>query len=254
MEYTITELAKLAGVSARTLRYYDSIGLLSPSRTTETGYRIYGPEQVDLLQQILFYRALGFRLEQIRAIVQAPDFDRLAALEAQQQALLSEQARVSRLVDTISRTIRHMKGEIFMRDSEKFEAFKRDTVAQNEAAHGAEAREKYGDAQVDAANARVLGMTAAEYQNFETLGQAVLDALAEAVRTGADPHGETGKQIYNLHRRWLSYSLADCTPEMHQSIASMYVADERFTAYYDRQTPGCAKFLCEAVAHWADTP
>ena len=251
MEYTIHALAKLAGISTRTLRYYDEIGLLRPCRTTGAGYRIYGQAEVDLLQQILFYRALKFPLEEIRQIVHAPDFDRLTALCAQRDRLRAEYTQLSRLLASIEATIQHEQGGYHMSDFEKFEAFKQNAVAQNEAAHGSEVRAKYGDAAMDAANARVLSMTAAEYQNFEALGQTVLSALADAVRSQANPHGDAGKRIYDLHRRWLSYSLADCTAEMHQSIASMYVADERFAAYYDRETPGCAKFLCEAVAYWA---
>ncbi len=251
MEYTIQALSKLAGVSARTLRYYDEIGLLHPSRTTESGYRIYTTEQIDTLQQILFYRTLGFPLEQIQSIMQAPDFDRLAALKQQRQILIKEQERLSHLVNTINRTIQYTKGEIIMKDQEKFEAFKHDIIAQNEAAHGAEMRAKYGDRQVDAANERVLHMTAKEYHNFETLKDSILDLLAQAVKAGAHPTGEIGKQVYDLHCRWLSYTLSDTTPQQRKGIASLYIADPRFTAYYDQQVPGCAKFLCEAVAHWA---
>ena len=251
MDYTIQALSKLAGVSARTLRYYDEIGLLHPSRTTESGYRIYTTEQIDTLQQILFYRTLGFSLKQIQSVMQVPDFDRLTALEQQRQILIKEQERLSHLVTTINQTIQYTKGEIVMKDQEKFEAFKHHIVAQNEATYGSEIRTKYGDAQTDAANDRVLHMTAEEYHNFESLKDSVLDLLAQAVKTGAYPTDEIGKQVYDLHRRWLSYTLSDTTPEQLKGIASLYLADPRFTAYYDQQVPGCAKFLCEAVAHWA---
>ena len=130
MEYTIQELSKLAGISARTLRYYDEIGLLHPSHTTNSGYRIYTTAQIDTLQQILFYRTLGFPLKQIQSMMQAPDFDRLTALEQQRQTLIKEQERLSRLVTTINRTIQYTKGEIMMKDHEKFQAFKKDIVAQ----------------------------------------------------------------------------------------------------------------------------
>lgn len=251
MEYTIQALSKLAGVSARTLRYYDEIGLLHPSRTTESGYRIYTTEQIDILQQILFYRALAFPLKQIQLIMQAPDFDRLIALEQQRQTLMKEQERLSHLVTTINRTIQYTKGEIMMKDQEKFEAFKHNIISQNEAMHGTEIRAKYGDPQVDAVNDRILRMTTEEYHNFECLKDSIFDLLAQAVQTGAHPEGEMGKQVYDLHCRWLSYSLSDMTPEQHKGIASLYISDPRFTAYYDQQVSGCAKFLCEAVAHWA---
>lgn len=251
MEYSIQALAKLAGVTARTLRYYDEIGLLRPCRVSAAGYRIYGQAEVDLLQQILFYRALGFPLEEIGRIVHAPDFDRLTALCAQRDRLCAEQARLSRLLTAVEQTIRHERGEYMMKDSEKFEAFKQDIVAQNEAVYGAEVREKYGDASVDASNQKLLGLTAEEYQTFVDLQEEVLHQLGEAVRAGADPYGETGREITDLHRRWLSFSIADYSAQVHAGIALMYTADERFTAYYDRETPGCAQFLCEAVTYWA---
>ncbi|MBS5145538.1 MAG: MerR family transcriptional regulator [Butyricicoccus pullicaecorum] len=251
MEYTIQELSKLAGISARTLRYYDEIGLLHPSHTTNSGYRIYTTAQIDTLQQILFYRTLGFPLKQIQSMMQAPDFDRLTALEQQRQTLIKEQERLSRLVTTINRTIQYTKGEIMMKDHEKFQAFKKDIVAQNEAIYGAELRTRYGDEQVDTANERILRMTTEEYHNFETLKDSILDLLEQAVKTGANPADEIGKQIYDLHCRWLSYTLSNATPEQRKGIASLYVADPRFTAYYDQKVSGCAKFLCEAVSHWA---
>lgn len=251
MEYTIQELSKLAGVSARTLRYYDEIGLLHPNRITKSGYRIYTTAQIDTLQQILFYRALGFPLKQIQSIMQAPDFDRLTALEQQKQTLIEEQEQLSLLITTINRTIQYTKGEIMMKDHEKFQAFKQDIVAQNEAIYGPEVRAKYGNSPIDTANERILRMTAEEYHHFEALKDSILDLLEQAVKAGANPTDEIGKQVYDLHCRWLSYTLSNVTPEQRKGIASLYTADPRFTAYYDRRISGCAQFLCEAVSHWA---
>ena len=87
MEYSIQELAKLAGVTTRTLRWYDQIGLLKPGRVAESGYRYYGDAQVDRLQDILYYRALGVELAQIRECLDDPAFDRLAALRSHLAAL-----------------------------------------------------------------------------------------------------------------------------------------------------------------------
>ncbi|CAM5616222.1 MerR family transcriptional regulator OS=Lysinibacillus sphaericus OX=1421 GN=LS41612_05820 PE=4 SV=1 [Lysinibacillus sphaericus] len=86
MEYTILQLAKLSGVSTRTLRYYDEIDLLKPARTNEAGYRFYGQQEVDILQQILFYKALDMKLETIHNIIHAPDFQHKAALKTHRDA------------------------------------------------------------------------------------------------------------------------------------------------------------------------
>ncbi len=251
MEYSIHTLAELAGISARTLRYYDEIGLLRPSGTTAAGYRLYSEQQVDLLQQILFYRALHVPLKEIARIVQADDFDRLRALEGHLSALYTQQAQTAALIATVQKTIRSLKGETAMTDMEKFEAFKHRIVQQNEQRYGAEVRAKYGDAQADAANAKLLGMTEADYERFEALKTEVQQALESAVQAGDDPAGPAGERIVRLHKTWLGMTWKAYTAEAHRALAEGYTADERFTAYYDRNVPGCAQFLCDAVQRWA---
>ncbi len=251
MEYSIHALAELAGISTRTLRYYDSIGLLHPCGTTAAGYRLYGPREVDLLQQILFYRALGVPLREIARIVQADDFDRLTALRSHLSALYARQAQTSALIETVQKTIQTLEKGDTMQDREKFEAFKQRIVQENEAQYGAEVRARYGDAQADAANARLLGMSEADYERFEALKEEVQQALEQAVRHGSDPAGPEGERIVRLHKTWLGMTWKEYSAEAHQALAEGYVTDERFAAYYDRRLPGCARFLCDAVQHWA---
>ena len=246
MEYTVKALAELAGVTPRTLRWYDQRGLLKPGRVTEAGYRLYGREEVDRLQTILFYRELGLSLEAIRSLVDAPDFDRLEALRGHLRELEARRQRLDDLILTVEKTIEETKGGTPMSDKEKFEAFKRRAVEANEERYGKEIREKYGDAEVDRANASVLALTKEEYQQWEALGEEILSALAAAVRSGEDPAGEEGQRIARLHRRWLSYSWEAYTPQAHRGLAELYTADGRFTAYYDKEVPGCAAFLRDA--------
>ena len=149
MKCGIKEVSELTGVSARTLRYYDQIGLLKPSKTSEAGYRYYGERELEILQQILFYKERGMELKQIKKIIYQKDFDIMAALR---EHLLE-------LEETVEQTIRSMKGEYDMSDQEKFQAFKERVVRENEEKHGAEIREKYGDEEMDAANRKVLDMT-----------------------------------------------------------------------------------------------
>ena len=247
MEYTVKALAELAGVTPRTLRWYDRIGLLKPLRTTEAGYRLYGPKQLDRLQDILFYRELGLDLTSIRAILGDPAFDRQAALQSHLTELKARRARLDDLILTVQRTIDDIKGGTKMTDQEKFEAFKRNAVAAMEAAHGAESRQKYGDAEVDRANACVLALTQEEYTAWKALGDEILQALTAAVQAGAAPAGPEGQRIAQLHRRWLSYSWEAYTPQAHAGLAELYVSDPRFTAFYDREVSGCAAFLRDAV-------
>ena len=215
MEYTIQKLAELAGVTTRTLRWYHRIGLLTPSRIGENGYRYYGGAEVDRLQQILFYRALGVELARIGAILDDPSFDRLDALRGHLAALEKEEGRIQELIHTVKRTILSEERNEFMSDEAKFEAFKRRAVEENEARYGAEIREKYGDEEAERASRDILDLTP--------------ERLAE------------------LHRAWLSFGSSPYDPARHRGLAELYVQDERFTAYYDKSVPGCARFLRDAV-------
>lgn len=247
MEYTVQKLANLAGISSRTLRYYDSIGLLKPSRVTASGYRIYGEAEVDALQQILFYRELGMELSQISTILQTPSFDRLAALKQHRKALLQRQQHLNLLINTVEKTIANEEGKISMSDTEKFEGFKRAEIEENEYRYGRELREKYGDAAIDESNAKRVRMSEQEYNAMKDLEGKLLDALKQAVSAGEDPKGESGREIARMHQSWLCYTWPHYTREAHLGLVQMYTEDERFSSYYDRELPGCAQFLRDAV-------
>lgn len=247
MEYTVKALAELAGVTARTLRWYDKLGLLKPGRVTPAGYRLYGPAQVDRLQQILFYRELELSLGEIKAILDDPAFDRREALQSHLRELKERRGRLEALIGTVERTLLDEKGEIAMSDKEKFEGFKKKIVEENEARYGKEARETYGDGPVDEAHQQLMGLGQEEYARWQDLDRTLREDLREAVRSGADPAGETGQRLAALHREWLSILMPRCTSAQQQGIAALYVSDARFTAYYDKEVKGCAQFLYDAV-------
>lgn len=253
MEYGIRELSELAGVSARTLRYYDEIGLLKPLYTSESGYRYYGQEELTLLQQILFYRERGFDLRQIRSILYEEDFDLMEALQEHLRELEDRRLHMDALIRTVKQTILAMEGEYKMSDQEKFEAFKERLVRENEEAYGKEIRKKYGEEQVEASNRKLLKMSEEDWARFQKLEAEILKRLSEAVRAGVSPKSEEGHQIALLHKEWLKMTWKQYTKEAHVGVAAMYTADERFTRYYDREVPGCAAFLGQAVSYWMGT-
>jgi DNA-binding transcriptional MerR regulator len=125
MEYSVNKLTKLSGVSARTLRYYDEIGLLKPVRVASSGYRFYGRKELDVLQQILFFRELDFPLEEIKKLLTAPGFDREHAFQSHLSELRQKRERLDALINNVTKSIANMKGEIEMPDAEKFEGFKK---------------------------------------------------------------------------------------------------------------------------------
>ncbi len=246
MEYTVQALAKMAGISTRTLRYYDEVGILKPARINSSGYRIYGGREVDLLQQIMFYRKMGVSLNTIKAIILQTSFDEMKALQEHLTNLLDQKQQLELLITNVKNTIEAKKGIRKMNDKEKFQGFKQKLVEDNEEKYGREIREKYGEEQVNQSNQKLLNMTKEEYERFEKLGQEVQDTLGKAFQTG-DPGGELGQKTAELHKQWLSYSWSSYSREAHAGIAQMYIDDARFTAYYDKMQPGLAKFLRDAI-------
>ena len=164
----------------------------------------------------------------------------------------AERERLEQLIRSVRDTIGAEERNEKMRDEQKFEAFKKQAVEQNEKTYGAEIRTRYGDAQVDEANAAMMNLTQAQYREWNELGQEIQGRLEAAVQAGASPEGEDGKAITQLHRRWLTLVGPRYDPARHRGIAELYVMDERFTAYYDKQVSGCARFLRDAVVHWAN--
>lgn len=246
MEYTVQKLGKMAGISTRTLRYYDEIGILRPARINSSGYRIYGEAEVDKLQQILFYRELGVSLERIRDIITSPSFDSVDALREHREKLLEKRKQLDILIDNVEKTIAASEGRIRMTDKEKFEGFKQKLINENEKKYGKEIREKYGDEQVESSNKKLKSMTKEQYEKAEKLSSDIIKTLKEAYKTG-DPAGELAQKTADMHRQWLSLFWDSYSKEAHAGLAQMYVDDERFTAYYDKDQPGLAAFLRDAI-------
>ena len=246
MEYTVQKLGKLAGISTRTLRYYDEIGLLKPNRVNSSGYRIYGKQEVKKLQQILFYRELGIDLESIKGIITSPSFDGTSALKEHREKLLLKREQLDALIANVEKTIAESEGRITMTDQEKFEGFKQRLIDENEAKYGEEVREKYGAERVEQSNKIFKNMTKEQYAAYEKLGADILQTLKAAFATG-DAGGTLAQKAADLHRQWLTFAWGSYSKEAHAGVAQMYVDDERFTAYYDKEQPGLAAFLRDAV-------
>ncbi|MGM0898424.1 MAG: MerR family transcriptional regulator [Bacillota bacterium] len=248
--YTVQKLATLAGVSARTLRYYDSIGLLTPQKN-ESGYRLYGSAEIDRLQLILFYRELGFGLQDIAKLLDDPEFDETRALVEQRNQLLDKRRRLDLLITNVEKTISAKQGESSMNDHEKFEGFKQQMVEDNEALYGKEIREKYGDSEVERSNAKMLGMDKEQYEAFKELEQEILTKLGKAL-DGGEPEGEEGQEVADLHRQWIEFTWPYYDPKAHAGLAEMYIADERFAAYYEKAGSGAAEYLRNAIVSYTE--
>ncbi len=253
MEYSIQKLAALSGVTTRTLRYYDQIGLLKPLRISSSGYRIYGPEQVDRLQHILFFRELGLPLEEIDRILSQPDYDRRQALESHRQALLARRQQLDVLIENLTKTIEQEEGKRKMSDREKFAGFMKQKVEENEAKYGSEIRSKYGDKTIDDSNAKMMGMSRERYDAMQQMATEIHDSLERAVEAGLEPACEEGRRIAALHKEWLGFTWNFYSKEAHSGLVEMCVLDARFQAYYDDRVEGCAQWLRDAVKAWLES-
>jgi len=246
VEYSGNKLAKMSGVSARTLRYYDEIGLLMPARVASSGYRIYGEAELDTLQQILFYRELGFPLEEIKKLLLAPGFDREKAFLSHLDELHKKRERLDSLILNVTKSIAAMKGETTMSDNEKFEGFKKSLIDENERKYGSEVRGKYGDEIVNESNARLKGLSQEQYDESERLRLELEQTLKAAFENG-DPAGELAQRACDIHRQWLCVFYPKYSKEYHKGLGEMYVADERFRENYDKLAPGCTDFFRDAI-------
>jgi DNA-binding transcriptional MerR regulator len=246
MEYSINKLSKLSGISTRTLRYYDEINLLKPARVNPSKYRIYTGKELDTLQQILFYKELGFSLEDIKGIILVPGFDREKAFEGHLVALQKRREQLDILISNVTKSIAVMKGEGVMTDKEKFEGFKKSLIDENEEKYGEEIRAKYGDKVVDDSNARLQGLTEEQYEKGQELYQQFEETLKEAFEVG-DPAGELAGKACDLHKQWLGVYSPTYSKEYHIGLGEMYVADERFKANYEKFGIGCTEFLRDAI-------
>lgn len=246
MEYTIKNLAKLAGISTRTLRYYDEIGLLKPCRINSSGYRIYGEEEVNILQQILLYKELELPLNKIKSIITEKNFDYKKALYDHKENILREQEKLNKLLNNVNKTIMSIEGEIEMKNEEKFEGFKKEKINENEKKYGKEIREKYGKNAVEESYKKFGKLTKEQWEETEKISIEINENIKVAMEKG-DINCEEAQKGVRLHKKWLGYFM-NCTEVVQLQLSQMYVDDERFTKYYeDNIGQGAATFLRDSV-------
>lgn len=240
----VKEVADITGVSVRTLHHYDEIGLLTPAHITEAGYRQYSEDDLALLQQILFFRELNFPLKQIKEIIYSPNFNQAEALELHRSMLLEKRRQLDVMLETLDRTIWHMKGEIEMTNKEKFQGF---DFSHNH--YEQEARERWGSKAVDEANAKISSMTMEQQSSLSEKMNEIYTRLA-ALRNSAPESEEAQAGI----KEWFDFlnSMGKYTPEAFKGLGQMYVDDERFTKNIDKFGEGLAAFMRDAMAVFAD--
>ncbi len=248
MSYQIQELAKLSGISPRTLRHYDQIDLLKPARVDSNGYRKYEQEQVDLLQHILFYRELGVSLSAIKSLLYSSNFDKLKALEEHLSIMIKKREQLDTLITNVRKTIKKEEAGVPMTDKEKFEGFKKNLISENEKTYGAEIRAKYGDTCIDESNEKMLKMTHKEYCSIEDTKNHFETLLKEAFAEG-NPSSHVAQEACEAHKNMLLLTWPEGTysKKAHFALVESFTQDTRFVTYFNNIAPNCAAFFLEAI-------
>lgn len=243
----INEVSEIVGVSIRTLHYYDKIGILSPCRNPENGYREYDHADMDKLQQILFFKECGFPLAKIKKLLDRPDFDGEKAFEIQKKYLLHEQKRINSMLKTLEKSIQNMKGEIQMSQKEKFNGF---DFTNNP--YEKEARKLWGDETVDKSNAFIANLSEDE-QNSIAKGMDDLFTELATIRMEY-PNSETvQKAMEKMYNHFNSNFGYNYSLEAFAGVGQLYISDERFTKNIDKYGEGLSKFLAEAMKIYAES-
>jgi DNA-binding transcriptional MerR regulator len=239
---TVGEVAELTGVTVRTLHHYDELGLLLPSDRSEAGYRLYSYEDLARLQEILIWRALGFALSEIQALLDDPAHDRRTALERQRKLVGRELQRLGGLAVAIDAAIAAESHRTRMKETSMFEGF-------DPALYQDETRERWGhtDAYRESAR-RARGYGEADWAAIRRESEEIVGRLASLMRAGAPADSEDARALAEGHREHISRWFYPCTLQMHRGLGEMYVADERFARVYDQEAPGLAQYFHDAIA------
>lgn len=235
--YTIKDIADESGVTTRTLRYYDMIGLLTPTCFTEAGYRLYTDQQVDQLQQIILLKQLGLTLSQVKDVLDAPPDKKLTLLESHYQLLEDKEQVLQQQKQMLKQTIQHHKGEITMTTQQQFDNIKKQQIIDNEAAYGEDIRKAYGEKQINESNEAWLQLTEADMARYSDFETTMVDALLTRYHTKHTQMGDLAFTAFSAHKEWLQLSYPAYTPQYHQAMVELYTSDDRFAAYYEAMMP-----------------
>ena len=230
----------MAGVTPRTLHHYDDIGLLKPTRVGENGYRYYAEEALLKLQQILFYRELGFPLDDIKKIMGRRDFDVLGALQSHKDALQKQAVRLNRLLVTVDNTIQHIKGEKIMSPKGLFEGFSEEEQEK----YALEAEQLYDPETVRESNRKWKGYSAAKKEAILAEGKQIYQDMVAVM-----PKGASSPEAQAVVEHWRTHMDYFWTPSLEQllDLANGYNDDPRFKVNFDKMHPNLAEFMLEAV-------
>jgi DNA-binding transcriptional MerR regulator len=250
--YSVKQVSELSGVSVRTLHLYDEMNLLKPGARTEARYRMYGEKELLRLQQILFYKELGFSLERIRALLDDPGFDLFSAMEEHREALLKRRDQIETLVTTIDKTILQLKKQEALKPQDLYEGLPREVGS----SYRDQAMEKYGKEEIERSEKHLLTMEKIGFERLKLEAKEIsekLFSLQGEDHTSDRVQRQVARHYASIRQFWGTVGLADKQAEAYKGLGQLYVADERFTMHNGKAQPAFALFLSKAMAYFADT-
>ncbi|MBI3901176.1 MAG: MerR family transcriptional regulator [Chlamydiia bacterium] len=250
MAYTVKKLSELSGVTVRTLHFYEEIALLKPAYYGSNGYRYYEEKQLLDLQQILFFKELGFSLKQIQKVVGKSDFDQLAALYSHQKSLSKEWEKIGVLLKTIDKTIKHLKGRKKMKDNEMFDGFNIALIKPKEGMpYSAAEKIVFQSVKNPAKDAKDVEKR--DYENLIKAAHTLFKELARCIEKGLDPTADVVQKIIKKHHAFTE-QIHSATKEVYKAMAALYAEHPEFRKQLDPFHPELAEFMAQAMKVFAD--
>jgi DNA-binding transcriptional MerR regulator len=241
---TVGAVARLAGVTVRTLHHYDEIGLVAPSGRTGAGYRTYGRTEVERLQEVLFFRELGFALEEIKQIVSRPGYDRLTALVRQRELLEAKAEHLLALIDAVAGAVHAERTGATMTSEEMLEVFGDFDPAEYEQ----EAEERWGDSKAyQQSVARTARYGKQDWETITAENDAIYRQFLDLMASGEPTDGAAAMDLAEEHRAHITKWYYDCSKPIHAGLGEMYVTDARFKENIDRSGAGLAEYMAAAI-------
>jgi DNA-binding transcriptional MerR regulator len=245
VNYSVGQVAGFAGVTVRTLHHYDDIGLLVPGERSHAGHRRYSDADLDRLQQILFYRELGFPLDEVAALLDDPDADPRAHLRRQHELLTARIEKLRKMAAAVEHAMEARKMGLNLTPEEKFEVFGGKDPEQ----YAEEVEARWGDTDEYAeSQRRTASYTKEDWKRIQAEAAEWGERYDALMSAGEAATGEAAMALAEEHRQHICTWFYECSYELHRCLGEMYVSDERFTAVYDAMRPGLAEHLRDAIA------
>ncbi|MFC7370217.1 MerR family transcriptional regulator [Fictibacillus iocasae] len=248
--YKVKEMAVLSGVSVRTLHHYDEIGLLVPDSSSASGYRLYSKSNLERLQQILFFKELGFGLLQIKEILDQPGFDRKEAMISHKELLLKKKERLENIIKTVDKTIRSIEGGTTMKEKEMFDSFSMEDIRKHEEKYKEEVRKKYDKTIVAESEKKTQQYSKEDWARIQAKSDEIYRTLASRMDHG--PDDEVVQQVIAKWRQLITDHFYECTLDIFRGLGDLYVDDPRFTKNIDKHKKGLAAFMRDAMHIYCD--